>query len=39
VLDFYNKTFKKTPPVETKVVLPHASDELVYPQDMEHFAA
>jgi hypothetical protein len=38
VLDFYNKTFKKTSPVKTKVVLPHASAEVVHPQEMEYFA-
>jgi hypothetical protein len=36
VLDFYNKTFKKTSPVETPVILPHASAEVVH--DMEPFA-
>jgi hypothetical protein len=38
VLDFYNKNFKKTPPVETEVLLPHASAEVVPPQEMEIFA-
>jgi hypothetical protein len=38
VLDFYNKTFKKTSPVETQVILPHASTEVVHPQEMEPFA-
>jgi hypothetical protein len=32
VLDFYNKTFKKTPNVETQVILAHASAEVVHPQ-------
>jgi hypothetical protein len=38
VLDFYNKPFKKTSPVETQVVLPQASAEVVHPQETEHFA-
>jgi hypothetical protein len=38
VLDFYNNTFKKTSPVETQVTLPHASAELVHPQEMEPFS-
>jgi hypothetical protein len=38
VLDFYNKTFKKTSPVETEVILPRVSAEVVHPQEMEHFA-
>jgi hypothetical protein len=38
VFDFYNKNFKKTSPVETKVVLPHASTEVVHPQEMGPFA-
>jgi hypothetical protein len=38
VLDFYNKTHKKTTPVETQVILPHASAEVVHTQDMEPFA-
>jgi hypothetical protein len=38
VLDFYNKTFKKTSPVETEVILPRASAEVVHPQEMEPFA-
>jgi hypothetical protein len=38
VLDLYNKTFKKTSPVETQVILPSASAEVVHPQEMEHFA-
>jgi hypothetical protein len=38
VLEFYNKTFKKTSTVETKVILPHASAEVVHPQKMEQFA-
>jgi hypothetical protein len=38
VLDFYNKTFNKTSPVETHVILPHASAEVVHPQEMEPFA-
>jgi hypothetical protein len=38
VLDFYNKTFKKTPPVETQVILPHASADVVHPQDIEPFS-
>jgi hypothetical protein len=37
VLDFYNKTFKKTSPVETQVILPRASAEVVHPQEMESF--
>jgi hypothetical protein len=35
--DFYNKTFKKTSPVETQVILPHASAEVVHPQEMDPF--
>jgi hypothetical protein len=38
VLDFYKKTFKKTSPVETQVILPHASAEVLHPQEMETFA-
>jgi hypothetical protein len=38
VLDFYNKTFTKTSPVETEIILPHASAEVVHPQEMEPFA-
>jgi hypothetical protein len=38
VLDFYNKTFKKTPPVETQVIRPHANAEVVHPQEIEPFA-
>jgi hypothetical protein len=38
VLDFYNKTFKKTSPVETQGILPRASAEVVHPQEMEPFA-
>jgi hypothetical protein len=38
VLEFYNNTFKKTSPVETQAILPHASAEVVHPQEMEHFA-
>jgi hypothetical protein len=38
VLDFYNKTFKKTSPVESQVILPHASAEVIHPREMEHFA-
>jgi hypothetical protein len=37
VLDFYNKTFKKISPVETQVILPHASAEVVHHQEMETF--
>jgi hypothetical protein len=35
VLDFYNKTFKKTSPTETEVILPHASADVVHPQEMK----
>jgi hypothetical protein len=38
VLDFYNKTFNKTPPVETEVVLPLASAEVVPPLEIKPFA-
>jgi hypothetical protein len=38
VLDFYDKTFNNTSPVETQVILPHASAEVVHPQEMEHFS-
>jgi hypothetical protein len=38
VLDFYNNTFKKTSHVETQVILPHASADVVHPQEMEPFA-
>jgi hypothetical protein len=38
VLNFYNKIFKKTSPVETQVILTHASAEVVHPREMEHFA-
>jgi hypothetical protein len=38
VLDFCNNTFKKTPPVETQVILPHASADVVHPQEIEPFA-
>jgi hypothetical protein len=38
VLDFYNKTFEKKSPVETEVILPYASAELVHHQEMEPFA-
>jgi hypothetical protein len=38
VLDSYNKTFNKKSPVETQVILPHASAEVVHPQEMEPFA-
>jgi hypothetical protein len=38
VLDLYNITVKKTSPVETQVILHHASAEVVHPQDMEPFA-
>jgi hypothetical protein len=37
VLYFYNKTFKKTSPVETQVILPRARAEVVHPQEMEPF--
>jgi hypothetical protein len=37
VLAFYSKTFNKTSPVETEVVLPHASAEVVHHQEMEPF--
>jgi hypothetical protein len=37
VLDFYNKTFKKTSHVETEVILPHESAEVVHNQEMEPF--
>jgi hypothetical protein len=37
VLDFYNKTFKKTSPVETQAILHHTSAEVVHPQEMEPF--
>jgi hypothetical protein len=35
VLDFENKTFKKTSHVKTEVILPHASAEVVHHQEME----
>jgi hypothetical protein len=38
VLDFYYKTFKKASPVDTQVILPRASAEVVHPQEMEPFA-
>jgi hypothetical protein len=38
VLDFYNKNFNKTSPMETGFVLPHASAEGVHHQEMESFA-
>jgi hypothetical protein len=38
MLDFFNKTFKKISPVETQVILSHASTEVVHPQEMEPFA-
>jgi 3-isopropylmalate dehydratase small subunit len=38
VLDFYNKTFSKTSPVDTDIILPHASAEVVHHQEMEPFA-
>jgi hypothetical protein len=38
VLDFYNKVFRKTPPMEIEVILPHASAEGVDPQGMSPFA-
>jgi hypothetical protein len=38
VLDFYNKIFKKSSHVETQVILPHESAEVVHPQEMEPFA-
>jgi hypothetical protein len=38
VLDFYNKKFKKTSPVETEVILHHTSAEVLYHQEMEPFA-
>jgi hypothetical protein len=38
VLDLYNKAFKKTLPVETHVILPRASAEVVHPQVIEPFA-
>jgi hypothetical protein len=37
VLEFYNKKFKKKSPVETQVILPRASTEVVHPQEMEPF--
>jgi hypothetical protein len=37
VLDFYKNTFKKTSPVETEFILPHARAEAVHPQEMKHF--
>jgi hypothetical protein len=37
VLDFYNKTFKKKSSVGTQVILPHASAEVVHPQEMDPF--
>jgi hypothetical protein len=37
VLDFYNKTFKKTSPVETQVILPRERAEVVHPREMEPF--
>jgi hypothetical protein len=38
VLDFYNKNFNKISPVETQVILPHSSAEVVHSLDMEAFA-
>jgi hypothetical protein len=38
-VDNYNKTFQKTSPVETEIILPHASAEVVHPHEMEPFAA
>jgi hypothetical protein len=38
VLDFYSNTFRKTSHVETEVILPNASAEVVHTQEMEHFA-
>jgi hypothetical protein len=38
VLDFYNKTFKKTSHVETEFILPHASAKAVRPREMGFFA-
>jgi hypothetical protein len=37
VLDFYNKTFKKTSHVEIDFILPPASAEVVHCQEMEIF--
>jgi hypothetical protein len=37
VLDFYNKNFNKISPVETEVIIMHASVEVVHPQEMEPF--
>jgi hypothetical protein len=37
VLDFYNKTFKKTAHVETQVILPHVGAEVLHTQEMESF--
>jgi hypothetical protein len=37
VLDFYNNNCKKPSRVETEVVLPHASAEVVHPWEMEPF--
>jgi hypothetical protein len=37
LLDFYNKTFKKTSPVESEVILPQASAELVHLREMKPF--
>jgi hypothetical protein len=38
MLDFYIKTFNKTPHVETEVVLPLASAEVLPPPEIEYFA-
>jgi hypothetical protein len=37
VLDFYNKTFNKISPLESKIILPHAIAEVVHFQEMEPF--
>jgi hypothetical protein len=37
-MDLCNKTFKKISPVETEVILPRASAEVLHPQEMEPFA-
>jgi hypothetical protein len=38
VLDFYNKTFNKTPPLVTEVILSHENAEVVQNQEMEPFS-
>jgi hypothetical protein len=38
VLEFYNKPFKKTSHVETEIIIPCESAEVVHPQEMEPFA-